>query len=164
MNPKFLIGEKVARIMDGAEGTVKEISHFLDEWSYKVDLGREPLPGQEDDLWWGTETAWRPVFTLPAHVSTRSRDCDGEYLHEHTARANSLERTEQFGDLAFKERVMGNTVSFHSDGILTVAPHGLYWNQPTDEGYTATSVVWCEEDDCNDKPVYRDFAAERAGY
>lgn len=163
--PKFLVGEPVVRITDGLVGKVVRVDPWHEGgWAYAVDLGREPMQGFADDIWSGTEGAWRSA--LPhAHVSTQSQDCDGRYLHEHVDRPNSIERTEEFGDLHFKERILGNIVSFHAeDGTLTVNPGALYWNQPTDEGYTSTHVVWCEQDDCDDKATQRDFSAERMGY
>lgn len=163
--PTFLVGQYVERRMDGAVGKVVETSHFNDEWSYRVDLGRTPLEGQTDDTWWGTEPAWRAHIRTHAHVSTRSQDCDGDYLHENIARMSAIERTSEFGELEFKERIMGNVVSLHAEGgTLTVRPESLSWSQPTDEGYINTAVEWCNEDDCSDKPVYRDYRAESMGY
>jgi hypothetical protein len=163
-HPKFLVGEPVERKYDGVIGTVVRVDPYMEGFSYAVDLGREPMEGMKDDVWVGTEEAWRSMRRGHAHVVQNSRDCDGEYEHKHVSRPSALERTEEFGDLNFKERVMGYIISFHVDGILTVAPHGLYWEMNTEEGYTRTSVVWCDEENCDDRATQRDFSAERAGY
>ena len=162
---KFLVGEYVERRVDGLVGVVKEISMYDGEFSYRVDLGREPLEGQKDDTWWGTETAWRRHFRTHAHVETNSRDCDGDYRKGYVDVPSTLERTSPYGGIEFKERVMANIVSLHAEGgVLTVTPDGLHWDQPTEEGYVHTTVTWCEQDDCDQKSYQRDFRAEAAGY
>jgi hypothetical protein len=162
--PKFLVGETVARVMDGAEGKVISVSEWDGGWAYAVDLGRTPMEGLESDVWSGSENAWRSTQTH-AHVYTTSQDCDGKYERSHVDRPSAIERTEEFGDLHFKERVLGNTVSLHAEnGTLTVYPGGMFWSQQTDEGYVHTQVVWCNKDYCDDDTTFRDHTAERAGY
>lgn len=162
---QFLVGEPVVRVMDGLQGVVKEISTFQGEFSYKVDLGRDPLPGYTDDLWWGTETAWRRARTIHAHVETDSRDCDGRYTKGYTDVLTTVERVSEFGELEFKERVMNSVVSLSAEhGTLEVTATGLLWRQPTDEGYSSADVTWCEQENCDDKSWQRDHSAERAGY
>lgn len=164
-NPKFLVGEPVERIVDGLVGKVVRVDPWHNGgFAYAVDPSREPMQGHADDIWSGTEGAWRSMRRGHAHVVQNSRDCDGDYEHRHVDRPNALERTEEFGDLAFKERVMGSVVSLHAEGALTVTPEGMHWNQPTDEGYVHTEVWWCDEDDCDDKSTQRDFRAESMGY
>lgn len=157
--PKFLVGEPVERITDGLVGKVVEISTYNGDFSYKVDLERE-----DDDKWWGTETAWRSARRVHAHVVQNSRDCDGDYEHTHVDRPSAIERTAEFGDLDFKARVMAYIVSFHVNGLLSVTPDGLLWNQDTEEGYTRTVVNWCEDEACSDRRTQRDFRAESMGY
>lgn len=162
--PKFLIGEQVERVMDGAVGKVMTISEFDGGITYLVNLGREPMEGHTDDCWWEAEQAWRRHFRTHAHVVTNSRDCDGDYEHRHVDRPSAIERTEEFGDLNFKERVMGYIISFHVEGTLAVTPKGMLWTQDTEEGYIRSEVWWCEQDDCDDQSTQRDFRAEQAGY
>lgn len=166
MGNKFLVGEHVVRVMDGLPGVVKEISTFQGEFSYKVDLGRDPLPGYTDDLWWGTETAWRRARTIHAHVVTRSRDCDGDYEKGHTDVLTTTERVSDFGELEFKERVMNSVVSFSAEytSTLTITSDVMVWEQPTDEGYVHTDVTWCEQDTCDRSSYQRDYRAEAMGY
>lgn len=157
---KFIVGEYVERVMDGAVGVVTEVQDYDGGHVYKVDLGR--VPGDE---WIGTPDAWRPHHTVHAHVITRSRDCDGEYRSGHTVTLTSEERCDQFGDLTFKERVISSIISVHAeDGSLTVRPHAVEWHEPTDEGYRASSVEWCEDDCADGRSWQRDHRAEAMGY
>lgn len=162
---QFVIGEYVERKIDGAVGVVKKINEYEGETHYVVDLGREPLEGQEDDCWLGTEQAWRRHLRTHAHVETNSRDCDGDYQKGHVDVPSTLERCSQFGETDFKERVMVSIVSLHTDGgALAVKPEGLEWMEHTEEGYVATTVEWCEREDCERRFYQRDFRAEAAGY
>lgn len=159
--PKFLVGEKVERIMDGLVGKVVNSYEWDGGWAYAVDLGPVGCSG------WctGSEQTWRRHFRTHAHVYTTSQDCDGKYERSHVDRPSAIERTEEFGDLHFKERVMGSVVSLHAEnGNLNVFPDRMFWTQNTDEGYEHAEVHWCEEDDRDDKSTFRDHTAERAGY
>lgn len=110
-------------------------------------------------------------MTLHAHVSTASSDCDGPFYREYVESLNDDERAEagkpfnDFHDLHFKERVMGNIVSFHAiDGIMSVNPDGFTWREPTEEGYRSADVRWCT-DDCDESAAWqRDVFAEQMGY
>lgn len=165
MGNKFLMGERVVRIMDGLEGKVVRMEPYGDTFLYAVDLGREPMEGFTDDIWSGTEEAWRRARTLHAHVETNSRDCDGDYRKGYVDFLTTTERVSDFGEMEFKERVMVSAVSVHAEhGTLEVTATGLEWRQPTEEGYSSTSVTWCEQEDCDRSSYQRDFRAEAAGY
>lgn len=110
---------------------------------------------------------------LHAHVFTASADCDGP-LHSHYVTAlNDAElahHAEQdgindFHDLMFKERVMGNHVSFHAHVSVSVTPSGFTMSEQTDEGYRSAEVCWCEDAKCDPHAAYqRDVYAEMMGY
>jgi hypothetical protein len=101
---------------------------------------------------------------LHAHITTASRDCDGDYSGGHVAEMTTLEKADEFADLHFKERVLGNVVTLHGHGTLTVRPGGLSWNEQTDEGYRAAEVRWCEEGCEGERSWQRDHRAEEMGY
>ena len=112
---------------------------------------------------------------LHAHVSSTSQDCDGRYSSAHVVRPNEAEIAESrqeendFSELNFTERVLGSVVSLTSlrDGQqarVDVTEFGFDWSRPTDEGYEATSVVWCRDEYCEDESWRRDHSAEAAGY
>lgn len=163
---EFVVGEYVRRRLDGLVGVVKEIAIFQGDASYKVDLGRPPIaPDMKDDCWWGTAEAWERAVLTHAHVDTRSADCDGTYDKGYTDVPSTLERCSQFGELEFKERVMCSVVSLSAEhGTLEVTATGIEWRQPTEEGYSNTSVTWCEKEDCDRSSYQRDFRAEAMGY
>lgn len=105
---------------------------------------------------------------LHAHVSTASADCDGPMYRDYVAEMNSNERDDdQYGDLVFKERMLGNRVSFHTEYevSVTVKAGGFVTHEQTDEGYRSSDVTWCEDETC-DPNAYRqrDVFAERMGY
>ena len=164
MSLEFSIGEWVERKTDGAVGAVKSVQPWENpdgdlDFIYAVDLDRHP-----DDVWSGTAIAWRRHFRWHAHVSTHSRDCDGDYSGGHVVEMTLEERCDRFGDLHFKERVLGDTVTLHGHGTLEVTPDGLSWHEQTDEGYRAARVRWCEEDCPTERSWQRDHRAEAAGY
>lgn len=111
------------------------------------------------------------MSNLHAHVSTESADCDGSYSRSHVATLNDDERamSEQtvndFHDIVFKARVVGDTVSTHTHGTLTVTPDGVEWSEQTEEGYRSVSVSWCEHGSCDTYlRTQRDHRAESMGY
>lgn len=164
---KFLKGEYVERVFDGAVGIVTQIQEQGDgSVGYKVDLMRVPLEGLDDDQWWGTESAWRHHHRVHAHVSTESRDCDGDYSRGHIDRLSALERCESYGDLTFKQRVISSVVSVYAEqGTLEVKPDSVHWFEQTDEGYIRTHIEWCEDEHVGEDETYqRDHRAEAAGY
>lgn len=107
---------------------------------------------------------------LHAHVSTSSVDCDGPMYREYVETFNDAERAESgkayndFSDLHFKERILGNVVSFHGHGSVTFRPEGFTFSEPTDEGYRSAEVRWCEDDCDTDAAWQRDVFAEQMGY
>jgi hypothetical protein len=101
---------------------------------------------------------------LHAHVTTASRDCDGDYSSGYVLEMSTLEKDDQFPDLTFKDRVMGSIVSLHGHGTLTVTPEGLAWHEQTEEGYRAADVRWCEEGCEGERSWQRDHRAESMGY
>jgi len=160
MEQQFSVGEYVERKFDGKIGQVKKFEEYEGTFYFYVDFeGR----GRPEDLWAGTTAAWRRL-RLHAHVSTSSRDCDGDYSGGHVDEMTLEERCDQFHDLHFKERVMGNVVSLHGEGTLEVSPSGLHWREQTEEGYRAADVEWCERECEAERPWQRDHRAEAAGY
>jgi hypothetical protein len=101
------------------------------------------------------------TFSLHAHVSTSSRDCDGGHGQDYITVPNDDEIAEfaagqkrgynNFAEYTFKERVLGNHVSFHSEfGVeVNVTREGFTMSEATDEGYSAAEVRWCEDADCD---------------
>jgi len=166
MEQQFSVGEYVERIMDGKVGRVKSVQPYehdgIEDFCYAVDL--DPQRPANGDVWSGTTQAWRRAYRVHAHVSTSSRDCDGDYSGGHVDELTLEERCDQFGDLHFKERVLGNVVTLHGYGDLKVTPEGLEWHEQTEEGYRAASVRWCEDECAEERPWQRDHRAESMGY
>lgn len=106
--------------------------------------------------------------TLHAHVSTAAADCDGPMYREFVQEMNDEERTnDEYGDLVFKERILGNHVSFHSEfGVaVKVSAEGFTMHEQTDEGYRSADVTWCEDEECDPNSYsQRDVYAEQMGY
>lgn len=113
--------------------------------------------------------------SLHAHVFTASSDCDGPMYREYVTGLNDVELAEHerqngindFHDLHFKERVLGNHVSFHSEFGVTVKAdsEGFTMHEQTDEGYRSAEVRWCEDEDCDPNAAsQRDVYAEQMGY
>jgi hypothetical protein len=107
---------------------------------------------------------------LHAHVETTSRDCDGPM--ERSRVEEPYDDGES--DDEFKGRVMsmflpdgsdfGDGETYGTDEILVrFTKHGFSWSAPTEEGYRATDVTFCKQDDI--KPAtQRDVYAESMGY
>jgi hypothetical protein len=92
---------------------------------------------------------------LHVHVEKASADCDGTYVHEDHIGLTSEDRADQFGDIHFRERIVGQTVNSYCGlgGRLDVRSHedmvvSLEWNEPTDEGYRHVSVDFCSRKRC----------------
>lgn len=103
---------------------------------------------------------------LHAHVSTDSADCDGRYSRTYVETPTEAERADDFSDLVFKERVLAAYVSV-VPGIVVkveVTMDGFTAAETTDEGYRHVEVEWCEYEECDDAPTYRDHRAESMGY
>ncbi len=154
---EFLIGEYVERIFDNAVGIITEIQEYDGGLVYKVDFKR-----MEGDEWIGAPSAWRRHHRVHAHVTTRSRDCVGEYSRGHVDVTTIEERCRSYGDQDFMQRVISSVVSVYAEqGTLKVTKRGAHWYERTEEGYTSTTIKWCEDDCTNDKAWFR---AEEAGY
>lgn len=115
------------------------------------------------------------TISLHAHVSTASSDCDGPFYRDYVTTLNADEIAEHeraqgindFHDLHFKERVLGNHVSFHPffNVKVEVDVHGFVMHEQTDEGYRSAEVRWCEDEDCDpNASSQRDVYAEMMGY
>lgn len=103
---------------------------------------------------------------LHAHIATASSDCDGPMYRDYVTTMNAAEQADQFGDLAFKERVMGNHVSFSPlDKVqVEVTSEGFTMHDVTDEGYRSAEVRWCEDECADGEYSQRDVYAEMMGY
>ena len=166
MSPEFSVGEWVERKIDGKVGVVKKIQPYEEAYSYAVDLSPDSRRGGllDIDLWSGTAQAWRRHFRWHAHVSTNSRDCDGDYSRGHIDEMTLEERCDRYGDLRFKDRVLTSVVNPHGHGTLEVTPEHLSWYEQTEEGYRAAEVAWCEDECPAMRSWQRDHRAEAAGY
>lgn len=110
---------------------------------------------------------------LHAHVASESRDCDGGHGYDYIVALSKKERKEHkkadgvndFHDLHFKERVLGGIVSFHAEAEVHVYAEGFRYSEPTEEGYRAVEVTWCEDEDCDPNASSQyDQYAEMMGY
>ena len=115
------------------------------------------------------------TFTLHAHVSTSSRDCDGGHGENYLTFANDDEIAEMvaadgindFSEIHFMNRVLTNHCSPYAvdPGLrITITDDGFEWNGPTDEGYRSGEVTWCREEGCDDRHVVFDEYAQAMGY
>jgi len=112
--------------------------------------------------------------TLHAHVATTSRDCDSTYSREYVATLSEKEIAEHveadgindFHDIHFKNRLMGDIASPYAVRQMTVSvtEHGFDAVEYTEEGFRQSEVRWCE-DECDEAmSSYRDSTAEAMGY
>lgn len=99
-----------------------------------------------------------------AHISEQSRDCDGTYSSGRMEVMTHEEQADEFGDLHFQQRILGNVVTLHGQGRLEVTPEGLSWHERTDEGFRAADVRWCTDECANESAWQRDHRAEEMGY
>lgn len=110
------------------------------------------------------------LMNLHAHIDSAARDCDGLYTRDYVMTPNGAEHLGEFGELEFRDRVMGSIVSMAGlGGVLTVTPLDdgmarLEWNEPTDEGYRQVDATFCIDDCDTGENHFRDHAAEAAGY
>lgn len=111
--------------------------------------------------------------SLHAHVAREAADCDGRHGQEYIVTLNDEERAEHiaangvndFHDLNFKTRILGNVVSFHADATVRITPSGYAYSEATEEGYVFTEVTWCEDEDCDPSSGSQyDQYAELSGY
>lgn len=106
---------------------------------------------------------------LHAHMSSRSRDCDGTYDKEHVMIMTAEEQTDQFGDYEFRNRVVASMVSFSGmGGTLTVQTEGnetADWYEQTEEGFRHVEAAFCTDESCDPTArFYQDHTAESMGY
>ncbi len=122
------------------------------------------------------------MTTLHAHISIESADCDGRYSRSYIETMNETELSDKeaaialgialgkegavndFSDLDFKARVLGNRVSYHEHSKVFISPEGFEVQMPTDEGYSHSEVRWCTDNCDETRSTYRDHTAEAAGY
>lgn len=106
--------------------------------------------------------------TLHAHVATAAADCDGTMYREWVACPNDAERAnESWGDMLFRERMLTNHVSLHTEyGVsVKVTADGFEMHETTDEGHRVAEVRWCEDEECDPNSYsQRDVYAEMMGY
>lgn len=163
MDNMFIVGEWVTRRTDGVVGIVRGVQEYNDGPLYRVELQRPRISPEENTVL-GSEGAWDRLHKVHAHVTTSSRDCDGDYRSGRSVELTAEERCDSFGDISFKERVIANVITVHGYGTLSVTPEGVEWGENTEEGYRMASVEWCEDNCPNVKPWHRDLRAEAAGY
>lgn len=108
---------------------------------------------------------------LHAHIDRSQQDCDGPTYDSHVEIFNDDERAEagkpfnDFSDLHFKERILGNAVSFHAEeAAVQISAGGFSYHEITDEGYRRVDVRWCEDDCDTNERSHRDVFAEQMGY
>jgi len=160
VSAEFSVGEWVERIWDGKVGVVKKTQEYNEDLIYYVNFPED----RTDEVWAGNTGAWRRHFRWHAHVSSNSRDCDGDYSRGHIDEMTLQERCDRDGDLRFKERVLASTVNLHGHGTLEVTPEHLSWYEQTEEGYRAAEIAWCEDECPAMRSWQRDHRAEAMGY
>ena len=90
---------------------------------------------------------------IKAFMSGEAQDCDGKHYSEADYEMSAEEKTEQFGDLYFFDRILSYTVNTGSQsGRLEVTQdeNGLPifdWSERTEEGYSAKHVIFEKEDE-----------------
>jgi hypothetical protein len=114
--------------------------------------------------------------TLHAHVSRSQRDCDGPTYDSYVEVFNDTEVAEyeaaqvrgynDFSDLHFKGRVLSGEVAFHAESAeVQITSDGFQYHEPTDEGFRAVDVRWCEDESCDTgERSHRDVYAEMMNY
>lgn len=158
---KFIANEYVERIRDGAVGRVRGLYLMSDDtWIYGVRFGKTFV----DEYQVYEEDKLRPHVHTHAHVSSQARDCDGTYLKDWTEVPTTEERTSEYGDLDFKNRVIAGVISLSGHGTLTVASESCSWHERTEEGYRHVEITWCDSDTCDRTSSQRDLTAESMGY
>ena len=163
---KFIVGEyveqRLQRTLFHAVGQVKAIYQHADEtWTYSVLFGKGTSQSVRVVI---AEADLQPYIRIHAHVSSQARDCDGTYLKDWTEVPTTAERTSEYGDMEFQNRVLVSVVSLHGHGTMDVNPDKVAWAETTEEGYRHVEAVWCEEEDCDRTSSQRDLTAEKAGY
>lgn len=112
---------------------------------------------------------------LHAHISTTATDCDGRMDYDYVVSLNEAEIAEHekaagvndFHDLHFKARVLGNLATFCPDyqQTIIIEEDGIETQESTEEGHRHSQAQWCEDPDCDpNQQSQRDHAAEAMGY
>lgn len=112
------------------------------------------------------------MSNLHAHISTATSDCDGPMYRDYVVFLNDDEKAEHerqdgvndFHDLHFKSRILGDMVSFHSTCNVVIQETGFTVGEQTEEGYRNAQAVWCEDEECTPAYSQRDIYAEMMGY
>lgn len=111
------------------------------------------------------------MSNLHAHISTATSDCDGPMYRDYVVFLNDEEKAEHerqdgvndFHELNFKSRILGDMVSFHAESAVKVSESGFTVSEPTEEGHRYVEVSWCEHE-CEESYSQRDIYAEMMGY
>ena len=160
---KFIVGEYVQQRDDGVLATVLtcEETHNYPTL-YRVEV--EGALGYEKYVF-ATEHSWMP-YVPHAHITHRSRDCDGVYEHDLVVMPTDEERCNIYGDMEFKRRMISEAISISGfGGTLDLEGDTFSWYEKTEEGYVQVSGQWCYDCGETDKSYsFRDFTAEAAGY
>ena len=82
-----------------------------------------------------------------ANVETTARDCDGMHYRDTEYHMEESERTGEFGDLEFFERIMGYVVSTYAESatLRIRQANGMpvfEYGEDTDEGFTSSTVTF----------------------
>lgn len=162
---KFIVGEYIQR--DGeilaTVLTCEETSEINMNTIYRVEI--EGALGYQRYAF-ATEHGWKP-YVPHVHLTSHSRDCDGEYVSEFTAVPTEEERRNIFGDMEFKRRTISEAIGiFGFGGTLEIdGDNGFTWYEETEEGSIRVDGEWCYEcSETNKASSFRDLAAEAAGY
>ena len=115
------------------------------------------------------------ILNMHAHITKESVDCDGpfyqEYVsfltHEEKAKSRAANGVNDFTDIEFRRRILGDTVSVYAIeyGLtMKAGPNGFNWCESTDEGHRGGEVRWCDDESCTPAYSQRDVYAEIMGY
>jgi hypothetical protein len=107
--------------------------------------------------------------TLHAHIETLSVDCDGPLYRNYCFTLTDDEKADQFGDLVFRDRVLGAMVTWWpaegAECTVRITRDGFTTDEPTEEGSRGSQVRWCEDAGCDTNQAgQRDVFAEQMGY
>lgn len=162
---KFIVGEYIQKRDDEVLATVLTCEQTTD--NNTTTIYRVAVEGAlgYDQYVFATEYTWMP-YVPHAHITRRSRDCDGEYVHELTVMPTDEERCNIFGDMEFKQRMISESISITGfGGTLEIDGDTFTWYEKTEEGHVRVDGEWCYDcSETNKSPSFRDLAAEAAGY
>ena len=160
---KFIVGEYIQK-RDGELLATVLTCEQTDDTNTIYRVAAEGALGY-DKYVFATEYTWKP-YVPHVHLTSHSRDCDGEYVREFTAVPTDEERRSIFGDMEFKRRTISEAIGLSGfGGTLEIdGDNGFTWYEKTEEGYIRIDGQWCYCDDVSKSPSFRDLAAEAAGY